>query len=297
MKTGFLISKAAGKDKYGAWQKKIEEIYGKESVIITDKAGDVFSMSKKFSQEGGDLLVLLGGDGSLSEASEALAFTDTALGLIPTGSGNDFSRLFDYDRVDLENLQSCPIDAIDLIEVNGKIGINVLSLGFDSNSLSYTYKFNEKFGKTTKLSYIYGPLASIIRRELLDLKLDLVESSGEKLNIQGKYLISAICNGSYYGSGFMPSPNGLINDGKLNLILIEPLSPLRILSLFIAYRKGGHLGLKGVREILIKSGRITSEKEFLYNLDGHLFKGNTLDFKILDKALKWAYIAPPKKRK
>ncbi len=296
MNIGFLISKAAGKDKYGAWRKKIEEIYGKEAVMLTDKAGDVFSMSKKFSQEGGDLLVLLGGDGSLSEAAEALAFTDTALSLIPTGSGNDFSRLFDYDRIDLENLQSCPQAPIDLIEVNGTIGINILSLGFDSNSLSYTYKFNERFGKTTKLSYIYGPLASIAKRELVDLKLDLVDSSGEKLNLQGKYLISAVCNGSFYGSGFMPSPNGMIDDGVLNLILIDPMGVLRILSLFIAYRKGKHLGKKGVKEILIKSGKIRSEKEFLYNLDGHLYKGNRLDFKILDKALKWAYIAPLKKR-
>lgn len=296
MKIGFLISKAAGKGQYADWQKKIEAIYGKEPVMITEKEGDVFSMSKKFSRDGGDLLVLLGGDGSLSEASEALAFSETALAIIPTGSGNDFSRNFYYDRIDLENLETCPKGHIDLIEVNGKIGINILSLGFDSNSLAYTYKFNERFGKTTKLSYLYGPLASIIKREFVDLKLDLVESSGENLHLEGKYLISAICNGTYYGSGFMPSPNGKINDGILNLILIDPMSALRILSLFIAYRKGEHLGIKGVREILIKSGKITSDKDFLYNLDGRLYSGNVLDFTILKKALKWAYIAPLKKR-
>lgn len=296
MKVGFLISTAAGKGSYEKWEKSIAAAYSDNSIMYTTNSGDVYSMAREFAEQDGDILVLLGGDGSLSEAAQALSGTETALTLIPTGSGNDFSRLFDYDKLNLSQIENAEIKPIDLYEVNGTVGINVFSLGFDTNSLAHTYKFNEKFGKTSKLSYIYGPFASIVKREYVDIELDLNLASGEKFKERGKFLISAVCNGSYYGSGFMPSPYGKIDDGILNLILVKPMGPIKILSLFLAYRKGEHMGKKGIRELLVKSGHIKSEKDFLYNIDGQLLKDNELEFKIKEKALKWAYIVPQAER-
>lgn len=67
------------------------------------------------------------------------------------------------------------------------------------------------------------------------------------------------------------------------------MGSLRIASLFTSYRKGKHLGKSGVREILTRSGKISSDREFLYNIDGEIYSGREIKYRILEKKLKWIY--------
>ena len=131
--------------------------------------------------------------------------------------------------------------------------------------------------------------------ENVDLKISCLDEKNEEVNLSGSFLISALCNGSYYGNGFKPAPKAKIDDGLLNLILAEKMSPLRIASLFTSYRRGDHLGKSGVREILTRSGKISSEREFLYNIDGEIYSDRNLNYRILEKKLKWIYFKGVKK--
>ena len=133
--------------------------------------------------------------------------------------------------------------------------------------------------------------------ENVDLKISCLDEKNEEVNLSGSFLISALCNGSYYGNGFNPAPRGKIDDGLLNLILAEKMGPLRIASLFTSYRKGKHLGKSGVREILTRSGKISSDREFLYNIDGEIYSAKEIDYRILEKKLKWIYFKGVRKWK
>lgn len=295
MKKLFIISSKSGRSYDEAFARKLLKYFDKDEIKITEKAGDTVKFAQDFRDKGGEILYIKGGDGALSEVASALCGSQTSLGLIPGGTGNDFSKNFSYHNFKLENIFDYEIAPIDLIEVNGKICINVTSLGFDTNVLKYAYDIMKRKKLGGRLGYFYGVVKSVMNLENVDLKISCLDEKNEEVNLSGSFLISALCNGSYYGNGFNPAPRAKIDDGLLNLILAEKMSPLRIASLFTSYRRGDHLGKSGVREILTKSGKISADRDFLYNIDGEIYSARDLEYRILEKKLKWIYFKGVKK--
>lgn len=295
MKKLFIISSKSGRSYDETLARELLKYFDKDEIKITEKAGDTVKFARDFRDRGGEILYIKGGDGALSEVASVLAGSETALGLIPGGTGNDFSKNFSYKNFKLENIFDYEISPIDLIEVNGKTCINVTSLGFDTNVLRYAYDIMKRKKLGGRLGYFYGVVKSVMNLENVDLKISCLDEKNEEVNLSGSFLISALCNGSYYGNGFNPAPRAKIDDGLLNLILAEKMSPLRIASLFTSYRRGDHLGKSGVREILTRSGKISSEREFLYNIDGEIYSDRDLKYRILEKKLKWIYFKGVKK--
>lgn len=289
MKKLFIISSKSGRSYDETLARELLKYFYKDEIKITEKAGDTVKFAQDFRDRGGEILYIKGGDGALSEVASVLAGSETALGLIPGGTGNDFSKNFSYHNFKLENIFDYEISPIDLIEVNGKICINVTSLGFDTNVLKYAYDIMKRKKLGGRLGYFYGVVKSVMNLENVDLKISCLDEKNEEVNLSGSFLISALCNGSYYGNGFNPAPRAKIDDGLLNLILAEKMSPLRIASLFTSYRRGDHLGTSGVREILTRSGKISADREFLYNIDGEIYSAKEINYRILEKKLKWIY--------
>lgn len=297
MKKLFIISSKSGRSYDYKFERELLKYFNKDEIKVTKKACDTVKFAKEFVKDDGDLLYIKGGDGALSEVASVLCGSETALGLIPGGTGNDFSKNFSYQNFKLENIFDYEISPIDLIEVKGKICINVTSLGFDTNVLKYTYQLLKNKKVNGKLAYLYGVLKSVINLENVDLKISCLDEKNEEVNLFGSFLISALCNGSYYGNGFNPAPKAKIDDGLLNLILAEEMSPLRIVKLFTSYKRGKHLEKSGVREILTRSGKISSDREFLYNIDGEIYSAKEIDYRILEKKLKWIYFKGVRKWK
>ena len=295
MKKLFIISSKSGRSYDETLARELLKYFDEDEIKITEKAGDTVKFAQDFRDRGGEILYIKGGDGALSEVASVLAGSETALGLIPGGTGNDFSKNFSYHNFKLENIFDYEIAPIDLIEVNGKICINVTSLGFDTNVLKYAYDIMKRKKLGGRLGYFYGVVKSVMNLENVDLKISCLDEKNEEVNLSGSFLISALCNGSYYGNGFNPAPKAKIDDGLLNLILAEKMSPLRIASLFTSYRRGDHLGKSGVREILTRSGKISADREFLYNIDGEIYSAKDLKYRILEKKLKWIYFKGVKK--
>lgn len=289
MKKLFIISSKSGRSYDEALARELLKYFKEDEIKITEKAGDTVKFARDFRDRGGEILYIKGGDGALSEVASVLCGSQTSLGLIPGGTGNDFSKNFSYHNFKLENIFDYEIAPIDLIEVNGKICINVTSLGFDTNVLKYAYDIMKRKKLGGRLGYFYGVVKSVMNLENVDLKISCLDEKNEEVNLSGSFLISALCNGSYYGNGFNPAPRAKIDDGLLNLILAEKMSTLRIASLFTSYRRGDHLGKSSVREILTRSGKISSEREFLYNIDGEIYSAKEIKYRILEKKLKWIY--------
>lgn len=287
MKKLFIISSKSGRGRDKNFERELLKYFKEDEIKITKKKGDTISFAEDFRDQGGDLLFIRGGDGALSEVASVLRGSETALGLVPGGTGNDFSK--NFKPFNLKNIFNYEISPIDLVEVNGKTCINVTSLGFDTNVLKYAYDIMKRKNISGKLAYLYGVIKSVINLENVNLKISYCDEENVKREINGKFLVSALCNGSYYGNGFNPSPRGRLDDGLLNLILAHEMGPLGIIKLFLAYRKGTHLGKSGVREIITRSGVISSDREFLYNIDGEIYRARDLSYKVLLKTLKWIY--------
>ncbi|WP_308749259.1 diacylglycerol kinase family lipid kinase [uncultured Anaerococcus sp.] len=291
----FIINSKAGKTEFDIKKEDIEETFrkaGKLSEIEvvntryknhTKYLIDAFE-TLKYDEK---IVIICGGDGSLNELVNVAYGKDMTLGLIPTGTGNDFAKNFDYESFTLNSLLNFKTKKIDLIKVNDFYSINVTSLGFDTQVLKRAYDYLDKNPKLGKKAYGLAVLKSLnkINCENLELKLELVD--GSNFEIKGNYLISAICNGGFYGSGFNPAPESKIDDGVLNLLLADKIPFIRFVPLIKKYKEGRHKESKYINEILVKSGTIRSKNKFIANADGEIFETDEIKFQVLPQALNW----------
>ena len=94
MKKLFIISSKSGRGRDKNFERELLKYFKEDEIKITEKAGDTISFAEDFRDKGGDLLFIKAGDGALSEVASVLRASDTALGLVPGGTGNDFSKNF-----------------------------------------------------------------------------------------------------------------------------------------------------------------------------------------------------------
>ena len=297
MKKLFLISSNAGASEFYFSKSDIKKVYKKydkeDEIIIaeTKYKGHLEEIVNDFikSDYKDKAIILLGGDGSLNEVANLCYGHDIALGLIPTGTGNDFAKNFDYEGFKLEDTFDINIKAIDLIKINDKYCVNVTSLGFDTEVLLRAYQYLEKDKSLGKRAYIKAVRDQIFHLTYNNLSMNLTLADNSKISFKDEFLISALCNGSYYGSGFNPAPAGKIDDGIINLVLAKKFPTLALPSLILKYKKGKHHSSKYLSELKVKSGTIKADNTFLANIDGEIFKANQIKFEIVPKAINWAY--------
>ena len=291
----FIINSNAGKTEFDIRKEDIEETFRKAGrlseieVVNTRYKNHTKYLIDAFDTLNYDekIVIICGGDGSLNELVNVAYGKNMTLGLIPTGTGNDFAKNFSYENFTLKSLLNFKSKKIDLIKVNDFYSINVTSLGFDTQILDRAYKYLEKNPKLGKKAYIKAVISSLnkITSENLELKLKLKD--GSNFEISGNFLISALCNGGFYGTGFNPAPEAKIDDGVLNLLLASKIPFIKFLPMIKKYKEGRHKDSKYIREVLVKSGTIRSKDIFLANADGEIFQTNEIKFQVLPKALNW----------
>lgn len=293
----FLISSTAGATEYYFSKQQIEDIYkkyGREDEIIVKETryrGHLEEIVRAFlvSSYQDKVIITLGGDGTINEVVNMCIGHDVAIGLIPTGTGNDFAKNFDYKNFKIEDTFDISIRPIDLIKVNDKYCVNVTSLGFDTEVLKTAYDYLYKDKSLGKRAYVKAVRDKVKNLAYQYLSIKLTLSNSSEIDLEDEFLVSAICNGGYYGSGFNPAPDAKIDDGIINFVTARKFPKWQLLPLILKYKQGKHQSSKYLDEYLVKSGQIKSANDFLANIDGEIFSTNSLDFEIKANAINWAF--------
>ena len=292
-----IISSKAGKSELEIKKEDILKVYEENNIDYevqieaTLYKGHIEKLVDDFDKENSEdkYAIICGGDGSLNELVNACYGKDIAVGLIPTGTGNDFAKNFDYSNFNVNRIFKFTTSPIDLIRINNKLCVNVTSLGFDTHVLKRAYDILEKDSSLGKKAYIYSVINSLKEITYEDLEIELKDLCGNLITLNGEYLISALCNGSYYGSGFNPAPLAKINDGHINLITASKIPFYKLPNMIIKYKNGNHQKSPYLNEYKTCEGIIKSSKSFLANIDGEIFETDKIDFKVLKKAINWIY--------
>lgn len=294
MKYFFIYSTKAGKNDFKKFHRKIEEFFTKNKLIdeckfvFTEDENHARKAAMEFAHENNEGIVYAcGGDGTLSEIANVLKNTDIALGLIPMGTANDFSKIFDYEKFTLESLIDPEIKKIDTIEINEThTSINIASTGLDSQVLEYAREYAKKYKFLGKRIYDLATLKVLFNNRGQRLKMTI-----DGRVIEGTYTLCAFCNGSYYGGGFNPAPNSILNDGKMEVVLAEYLKVPEIIRLIPKYKKGQIFNEDKIKTFKTENVKIELEEEINLNIDGELLKGREFNLKINRENLNLAMIA------
>ncbi len=189
--------------------------------FFTEHSGHATALTKSFVEQGVDMVVAVGGDGTVNEVARALRETPTALGIIPAGSGNGLARHL--------MLPSTPEGAIDIINegivheldyglINDHPFFCTCGVGFDA---FISKKFAEA-GKRGRITYLEKILKAGFQyeSETYDISIDGGEYESYKA-----FLVS-IANASQYGNDAYIAPQAPMNDGLLDIVIMEPLGIL-----------------------------------------------------------------------
>lgn len=296
MKHIFIVNPAAGKGKSLELVPFIQECFKTreedELVIeITKYPGHAAEIAKEYASAEECRIYSIGGDGTVNEIVNGIAGTSSAIGVIPTGSGNDFVRSL-HSETDIKALIAGSIagteKSIDLAKVNDKYFVNISSIGFDADVVFNAMKFKKKPGITGSMAYVLSIIYTGFKHKINRIKVDI---DGDKFEMDS--LLVAVANGKYYGGGMIPAPDAVIDDGLFDICLVGRVSRLQILSLFPKYMKGQHGVLKPVSFRKGQRVRVVGDEELCLNIDGEIVTAKTINFEIIKSGIK---VILPEKR-
>jgi YegS/Rv2252/BmrU family lipid kinase len=189
-------------------------------IRYTEFKGHAAQIARQAVEKGVDVVVAVGGDGTVNEIARSLIHTNTALGIIPCGSGNGLARhLFIPMNPDgaLQVLSTCTIEALDYGMINDTPFFCTCGLGFDA-FVSSKFAQSERRGL---LTYIDNTL-----REGLRYKPDTYEIEIDGETQHYKAFLIACANASQYGNNVFIAPQASMSDGLMDVTIMEPFTVL-----------------------------------------------------------------------
>jgi YegS/Rv2252/BmrU family lipid kinase len=214
----FIINPISGGKKKDGVPELIEKYLDttafKPTIIFTDGVSHARQIAKE-AVGSFELIVAVGGDGTVNEIGSALAGTDTTLGIIPYGSGNGLSRFLgismDAEKA-IKNLSTGNVEVIDSAKLNGLPFFNMAGMGFDAH-ISEVFSHGKKRGFFT---YIKSSMQEIAKYKSQIYHLEIDGKAYER-----EAFMLSFANSSQYGNNAHISPHASVQDGLLDICVIQ----------------------------------------------------------------------------
>lgn len=185
-------------------------------IVMTEHAGHAYEIARQEREQKTDIVVAVGGDGTVNEVARALIQSETALGIIPCGSGNGLARhLLLPMKIEkaIEMINACEIKRLDYGIINGHPFFCTCGMGFDA---FVSMKFAEA-GKRGPITYVENVL-----KEGLRYKPETYEIQDENGITHHKAFLISCANASQYGNNAYIAPQASMSDGLMDVIIMEP---------------------------------------------------------------------------
>ncbi|KRE78242.1 lipid kinase [Arthrobacter sp. Soil763] len=255
------------------------------AVHLVQSGADLSGTLDRVLADGHDLVVVGGGDGTLSYAAGRVAGTDVMLGVLPLGTANDFARTLEIPN----NLaEACATVAdgkvvdIDLGRANGEPFLNVASVGI---SVAVTEALSPRLKRFIgPLAYSIATLQAYVRHKPFRARLEFPDNDHEPLDLDD-LLQLAVGNGRHYGGGNTVSPTAGIDDHTLDVYAILA-GPLREhVSIARLLKDGSFIKHDRVYHLTTRRVRVVTDQPLPVNLDGEIATTTPTDFTVQRNAV------------
>jgi diacylglycerol kinase (ATP) len=228
-----------------------------------------------------DLIVAVGGDGTVNEIASALAGSDTVFGIIPYGSGNGLSRFLDIPmdaEKAIQNLNKWHVESIDAAQANGEWFFNMAGMGFDAH-ISEVFSHQKTRGFITYIKSSFREIANY-KSVKYDINIDGAVYEREAFML-------SFANSSQYGNNAHVSPRASVQDGLLDVCVIKPFPLWRFLEMGIRMFTKTSEGSKYVEIIRGKHIIVKRGEPGPFHLDGEpRIAPAAVDIKVLPSSLR-----------
>ena len=253
------------------------------NVFITERPGHARELALAATARGISTIVAWGGDGTMNEIASAIAFTDTVLALVPSGSGNGLAREL---RIPFDPAAALDLAfrgrerTIDAGEIDERLFFNVAGVGLDA-------RVAHRFAADGLEKRGFWRYMAITMRELASYQPDRLAIGTGPSAVQTTSLLVAIANGRQYGNGAVIAPHARLDDGLLDLVVVAQRSLVRACLELPFVFMGAIDRLAGVRIERTDAVQITSPYPLVYHVDGEPIAGTlTISAKARPQALR-----------
>lgn len=252
-------------DKQGLAERTIHKLRRadiKVEVLYTERPGDAREYAGIAAQKGYLGAIAAGGDGTVNEVASGLIGSNTALGILPLGSGNGLARhlnistdIFDaLNVISKRNIVDC-----DYCDANGHPFFCTFGLGFDA-AVSKSFSKSKHRGLAT---YIRSALQEYLKFEPSEY---LLEANGKRIRFRA--FIVAACNASQYGNNAFIAPEASIKDGLMDLTIVHAGTPFTQAIMGVDLLTGMIRNNMIIQTMKVKEATIRRLEEGPVHLDG-----------------------------
>lgn len=241
---------------------RLRERYAGVEIAPTKGDRDAEAAARQAVVDGCRALIVAGGDGTLNEALNGVAaegaLDRTTFGIVPLGTGNDFAAALGISTHIEEALQVIARGAtlaVDVGQVNGRLFLNTSGGGFIAEvSLAVTPQLKSIAGR---LAYLVGGAHALLEYEPVRATVS-ADPDGTRVGL--RLYAFAVCNSRLIGGGKLIAPSASIDDGLLDVCLIEAMSTLEFITLARKVAAGDHVGDPRVRYLQASKVRVELDR-------------------------------------
>lgn len=272
-----FLNPTAGRGRAGRRQARICELLQRDEFALevhrSRAVGDLEQRVFDCVSAGGRRIVVAGGDGSVHEAVNGIlrASSEAALGVIPSGTGNDFAKAagipLDWQHATTllaERIATgAPPRGIDVGRMNGRFFANGAGVGLDATVTRIARSYRVPIGDVVYLLAIFRAMIGGIATPNLRI------SHGDSLR-EGPITLANVANGDWIGGMFNIAPDAKNDDGEFDLLVVAPVSRPRVLQLLPKLMAGTHMDEKEVTHARIQGVLIEADDDVDCHLDGEM---------------------------
>jgi len=230
--------------------------------------------------EATEIPVVVSGDGLLGAIGGAVAESDTPLGIVPGGRGNDLARVLGIPSDPEEAIATVLAGhsrQIDVGEANGKRFLGIASIGFDSEANRVA---NETSWLRGNLVYAYAALRVLARWKPAGFTIAVDDS---RTRVSGYSVV--VANNRAYGGGMFIAPKAELDDGEFDIVTVGEVGKLRFLANLPKVFKGTHVDEDEVRVFRAPHLELSASKPFPVYADGEHLTDTPVSLRVLPRAL------------
>jgi diacylglycerol kinase (ATP) len=243
----------------------------KVDVIESSDPGDLERRVYELVAGGAAELIVAGGDGSVHEAANGILASgkNASLGIVPVGTGNDFAKSIATplewreasSQLARRIRDSEPRRPVDAGKMNSRYFVNGAGIGFDAKINRIAKKYRWQIGDLVYLFAVFEGLWDGVITPNVHMRYGDVE-------YDGPITLANISNGPWVGGMFHIAPMADVADGRIDLIVADPMSRGRILRLLPKLVRGTHIGHAGLRHIEVQDFSLEADAPLPSHLDG-----------------------------
>ncbi|WP_319592835.1 diacylglycerol/lipid kinase family protein [Salicibibacter halophilus] len=286
----FIVNKGSGNGKGFIIWNIIENILAVKQlnyqVFFTNYPSHATEISKEIKN---GVIIVIGGDGTIHEVINGLIRSNTSIGIIPAGSGNDFARALDIPMNAEEAFDwilAGDERTVDIGRIGDKSCATVIGIGFDGKvaqtvNASRTKKWM-KFFRLGRMSYIFSVFKVLFGYKPADISITIDDKTEKMKDV---WLV-AVANFPYYAGGMAICPNAKGDDGYLELCVVHGMSKFQFARAFPGVYKGKHVSHPSIKMLTGRQIEISSSSAMIVHGDGEIIGETPIKINIEENALR-----------